>query len=78
MDRSTLRWTALVLELGGEEGRPLWLEHPEHGGKVDIVAYPLAPNPEQNLDLIARPTAGPARASGHHHRTLRPRLPVGL
>ncbi|WP_331752757.1 serine protease (plasmid) [Streptomyces sp. NBC_00637] len=57
-----LRWTALVLELGDEDGRPEWLEHPEHGGKVDVVAYPLRSELEEALDLIAYSVAGPACA----------------
>ncbi|WP_086810004.1 trypsin-like peptidase domain-containing protein [Streptomyces reticuliscabiei] len=58
----TLRWTALVLELGDEDGRPLWLEHPDHGKDVDVVAYPLLAESEENLDLIAYSAAGPACA----------------
>jgi hypothetical protein len=57
-----LRWTALVLELGDEDGRPLWLEHPEHGGAVDVVAFPLHSELEESLDLIAYSVAGPACA----------------
>ncbi|MGI3197553.1 hypothetical protein ACRJ4W_31740 [Streptomyces sp. GLT-R25] len=44
----TLRWTALVLELGDEDGRPVWLEHPDHGKDVNVVAYPLASEWEEN------------------------------
>ncbi|MGW1291214.1 hypothetical protein ACWD4N_48785 [Streptomyces sp. NPDC002586] len=48
-----LRWTALVLELGDEDGRPLWLEHPDHGWKCDVIAYPLLAELEESLDLVA-------------------------
>ncbi|MGW7529097.1 trypsin-like peptidase domain-containing protein [Streptomyces sp. NPDC054783] len=55
-------WIALVLELGDEEERPLWLEHPEHGWKVDVVAIALPDFVEEKADLIAYRPGGPALA----------------
>jgi hypothetical protein len=36
-----IHWIELAMELGDESGRPIWLEHPDHGSKVDVVAIPL-------------------------------------
>ncbi|MCT9113000.1 hypothetical protein N4G69_47045 [Streptomyces mirabilis] len=47
-----MRRTGLVLGLGDGEGRALRVEHPERGETVDVVAYPLVPDPEENLDLL--------------------------
>jgi hypothetical protein len=35
------KWHAREEMLYGADGRPLWLEHPGHGSRVDVVALPL-------------------------------------
>jgi Trypsin-like peptidase domain len=34
-------WQPRAVRLYGEDGSPLWLEHPVHGRRVDVVALPL-------------------------------------
>lgn len=34
-------WKYCRQELYSSEGKPLWLEHPKHGGHVDVVAIPI-------------------------------------
>ncbi|VXB44375.1 trypsin-like peptidase domain-containing protein [Nocardioides sp. AX2bis] len=34
-------WVVVKEPLLDQDGRPLWLEHPVHGGLVDVVALPL-------------------------------------
>ncbi len=57
------RWVGVVVELGDEDGRPLWWEHPEHGWQVDVVAIPFPAQgvPQELVDWSAAYTvAGPA------------------
>ncbi len=44
-------WTQKAEPLYDDEGRPLWLEHPDLGGQVDVVALPLVNLGASNLDL---------------------------
>jgi Trypsin-like peptidase domain len=36
-----LTWVSVIEPLYGEDGKPLWLEHPQFGRQVDVVALPL-------------------------------------
>jgi hypothetical protein len=35
-------WARHSVPLWDRQGRPIWLEHPQHAGKVDVVAVPFA------------------------------------
>jgi hypothetical protein len=39
------------IALKDANGAPLWLAHPHHGSKVDVVAIPIAP--DENSEMIA-------------------------
>jgi len=58
-------WTSAAIRLGGDDWKPRWLEHPEYGGRADVVAIPLddlafEPLPDgYDLDLVSYPVAGP-------------------
>lgn len=41
MGTPAISWTRKVEELYFEPGSPRWLEHPQHGKQVDVVALPL-------------------------------------
>jgi hypothetical protein len=51
-------WLPVALPLGDADGRPYWLEHPDHGPLTDIIALPLVGILE-GLDLIAYPHLPP-------------------
>jgi hypothetical protein len=58
-------WLPLVLRLGDDDGRPYWLEHPEHGPRMDVIALPLGDVRDQDgVDLMTYPHAGPAARMG--------------
>ena len=54
------RWVGVVVELGDDDGRPLWWEHPEHGKQVDVVAIPFPAQgvPQELVDWSAAYTVG--------------------
>nr|BEK71540.1 hypothetical protein KPHV_87670 [Kitasatospora purpeofusca] len=59
------RWVGVVVELGDQEERPLWWEHPEHGKQVDVVAIPFPAQhvPDELVDWSACYTVdGPSLA----------------
>lgn len=39
--RGGLSWVGASMPLYTEAGRPVWLEHPQHGSAVDVVAIPV-------------------------------------
>jgi hypothetical protein len=59
-------WTQIAVPLGDKDLRPVWLEHPKLGWRVDVVAVPLghiqADAFGQDLDFVSYPRGGgPAR-----------------
>jgi hypothetical protein len=44
-------WKLVSEDLRNSDGEPLWLEHPTHGGRVDVVALPLTET--DGLDFYA-------------------------
>lgn len=45
----SVTWTRKIEDLYFQPGSPRWLEHPEYGGKVDVVALPLQATAEIRL-----------------------------
>jgi hypothetical protein len=43
------RWVGKPVPVLDPDGAPLWREHPRHGRAVDVVAVPIAPDPEVDL-----------------------------
>ncbi|MEU5384181.1 trypsin-like peptidase domain-containing protein [Kitasatospora cineracea] len=49
-------YTQEILPLGDDELKPLWLEHPQFGRLVDVVALPLTFDvAERGIDLVTYP-----------------------
>lgn len=46
-------WEARGHRLLDDEGVPLWLEHPEHGRVVDVVALPILAGEQAGLDFVS-------------------------
>ncbi|HKX24344.1 MAG TPA: serine protease [Candidatus Saccharimonadales bacterium] len=44
-----LEWIDVDLKLSDDEGVPIWLEHPRHGRRVDVVALKLEPDSARQL-----------------------------
>lgn len=40
-DEPELAWASMGYRLYDSDGEPLWLEHPQHGHAVDVVALPI-------------------------------------
>lgn len=58
-------WMPVALRLGDDDGRPYWLEHPDHGPWMDVIALPLGSVLEDDgLDLISYPHLAPAAKMG--------------
>jgi hypothetical protein len=54
-------WMPVALRLGDDDGRPYWLDHPDHGPWMDVIALPLGGVLEDDrLDLISYPHLAPA------------------
>ena len=51
-------WEYRRQALYGEDGDPLWLEHPTHGQRVDVIAVPLGPDTD-GVNLFAYDPARP-------------------
>lgn len=58
-----------------EDGRPLWLVHPQHGNKIDVVALPVPQHP----DVTHYPINKMSQEKPKHlrrYRSLYPRLSI--
>ena len=57
-------WASASVSLGGEDWKPAWFEHHQHGRRVDVVAVPLVPLAHEplsagyELDLVCYPVDG--------------------
>jgi hypothetical protein len=59
-------WTQIAIGLGDADDLPVWLEHPTHGRRVDVVAIPISETTQdafgRDLDFVTYASgASPAR-----------------
>jgi hypothetical protein len=59
-----LEWTWTTEQLYDEDGEPLWLEHPTHGQRVDVVALPLTQTAGVDVNAYDPANPGPSIVFG--------------